>query len=184
MISEISPMYISSSFALSSSLYGFSISIVRIFPSVPSGIRTFTKSAPGVFPKSCELKYLFRYRHTPSISTLMFDVFAKKNNVLLQSAAVIVRWITVVPDKWSSEASDSSLFNHPVEKSEYVLYAFFSWLFTGASALITTINVAKINTKYIITGNLFVTNPFFNDLSIKIPFILIAFTACPNPVQS
>ena len=55
----------------------------------------------------------------------MFDVFAKKNNVLLQSAAVIVRWITVVPDKWSSEASDSSLFSHPVEKSEYVLYAFF-----------------------------------------------------------
>ena len=54
------------------------------------------------------------------------DVFAKKNNVLLQSAAVIVRWITVVPDKWSSEASDSSQFNHPVEKSEYVSVVFGS----------------------------------------------------------
>ena len=51
------------------------------------------------------------------MNTLIFDVFAKKNNVLLQSAAVIVRWITVVPDKWSSEASDSSLFSQPVEKS-------------------------------------------------------------------
>ena len=56
------------------------------------------------------------------MNTLIFDVFAKKNNVLLQSAAVIVRWITVVPDKWSSEASDSSQFNHPVEKSEIYNY--------------------------------------------------------------
>ena len=60
------------------------------------------------------------------MNTLIFDVFAKKNNVLLQSAAVIVRWITVVPDKWSSEASDSSQFNHPVEKSEYVSVIFGS----------------------------------------------------------
>ena len=126
MISEISPMYISSSFALSSSLYGFSISISRSLPSLSAGISTFTKRAPGVFPKNCEQKCLFLYWQTPSMNTLIFDVFAKKNNVLLQSAAVIVRWITVVPDKWSSEASDSSQFNHPVEKSEYVSVVFGS----------------------------------------------------------
>ncbi len=76
------------------------------------------KKSPGCLSKNCEQKCLFLYWQTPSMNTLIFDVFAKKNNVLLQSAAVIVRWITVVPDKWSSEASDSSQFNHPVEKNQ------------------------------------------------------------------
>ena len=52
MISEISPMYISSSFALSSSLYGFSISISRSLPSLSAGISTFTKRAPGAMSLS------------------------------------------------------------------------------------------------------------------------------------
>ena len=108
IISVMSPRYISLSLALSSFIYGFSTSISSIFPALWAGIKTWTKSAPGVLPKSCWLKMGFEYRQIPSINTFIFEVFAKKNSVLSQSDSCIVRWIMVLPDMWLSYASELS----------------------------------------------------------------------------